>query len=138
MDGWFEQYRQIMSMVGAAVDGLGVAVILGGALLALLRLAFVRRDTPLGLYQQFRHNLGRAILLGLEFLIAGDIIRTVVVDPTMLNVLILGAIVFIRTFLSIALQLEIDGRWPWQPAAPGQKTQGTPTDESRQRPSAKG
>jgi len=67
-------------------------------------------------YRLFRQDLGRAILLGLEFLIAGDIIRTVVVAPTLENVLILGLIVLIRTFLSIALQLEVEGRWPWQHA----------------------
>jgi uncharacterized membrane protein len=58
--------------------------------------------------------MGRAILLGLEFLVAGDIIRTVVVDPTLDNVIVLGLVVLIRTFLSMTLQLEVDGRWPWQ------------------------
>jgi uncharacterized membrane protein len=64
----------------------------------------------------YRQDLGRAILLGLEFLIAGDIIRTVVVAPTLENVMILALIVVIRTFLSMALQLEVEGRWPWQRA----------------------
>ena len=58
-----------------------------------------------------------AVLLGLEFLIAGDIIRTVVVAPTLQNVFALGLIVTIRTFLSLSLQLELEGRWPWQRAA---------------------
>jgi uncharacterized membrane protein len=58
--------------------------------------------------------VGRAILLGLEFLIAGDIIRTVVVAPTLQNVVVLGLIVLIRTFLSLSLQLEIEGKLPWQ------------------------
>jgi uncharacterized membrane protein len=61
--------------------------------------------------------VGRAILLGLEFLIAGDIIRSVVVDPTLLNILTLGLIVLIRTFLSMTLQLEVEGSWPWQRAS---------------------
>ena len=65
-------------------------------------------------YRTYRQDLGRAILLGLEFLIAGDIIRTVGVAPTLENVFILALIVVIRTFLSMALQLEVEGRWPWQ------------------------
>jgi len=75
--------------------------------------------------EHFRHIMeivgtvvDAAILLGLEFLVAGDIIRTVVVAPTLENVLILGLVVLIRTFLSFSLQLEIDGRWPWQRPVP--------------------
>ncbi len=84
---------------------------------------------PLAPTTTFRQNLGRAILLGLEFLIAGDIIRTVVVAPTLDNVLILGLIVIIRTFLSVALQLEIEGRWPWQGRV---ETPRLPLDPGRQ------
>jgi uncharacterized membrane protein len=62
----------------------------------------------------YRQNLGRAILLGLELLVAGDIIKTVAVSPTLQNMAVLGAIVIIRTFLSFSLELEINGRWPWQ------------------------
>src|SRR5207248_8561476 len=69
-----------------------------------------------------RHDVGRAIWLGLEFLIAGDLIRTVVVAPTMQNVAVLGLIVLIRTFLSLSLQLEIEGKLPWQ-RAPSQIAQ---------------
>ncbi|MGD2146202.1 MAG: DUF1622 domain-containing protein, partial [Anaerolineae bacterium] len=65
-------------------------------------------------YRQYRERLGQAILLGLEFLVAADIIGTVAVDPTFRNVGILGAVVAIRTFLSFALEVEIQGRWPWQ------------------------
>ncbi|HEY5813682.1 MAG TPA: DUF1622 domain-containing protein, partial [Terrimicrobiaceae bacterium] len=85
-----------------------------GALLATMRFLLQKKadhQSPYGLYRQ---DMGRAILLGLEFLVAGDIIRTVVVDPTFDNVLVLGLIVIIRTFLSITLQLEIEGKWPWQ------------------------
>ena len=67
-------------------------------------------------YSSYRQDIGRAILLGLEFRIAGDIIRTVVVAPTIQNVLVLGLIVLIRTFLSLSLQLEIEGRLPWRRA----------------------
>lgn len=67
-----------------------------------------------GGYRRFRQDLGRGILLGLEFLVAADIIRTVAVVPTLEGVLALGLIVLIRTFLSMALQVELEGRWPWQ------------------------
>ncbi len=62
----------------------------------------------------YRRNLGRSILLGLEFLVAADIIKTVAVTPTFTSVGVLAIIVLIRTFLSWSLQLEIEGRWPWQ------------------------
>jgi uncharacterized membrane protein len=67
-----------------------------------------------GVYRQYRQQLGRSILLGLELLVAADIIRTVAVTPTLTSVAVLGGIVLIRTFLSFSLELEITGRWPWQ------------------------
>ncbi len=71
-------------------------------------------------YRDLRRRLGRAILLGLEFLVAADIIGSVLVSPTLANAAALGVVVVIRTFLSWSLELEIDGRWPWQkdPPAP--------------------
>lgn len=65
-------------------------------------------------YQDYRANLGRGILLGLEFLVAGDIIRTVALEPSLTNLAVLAGIVVIRTFLSFTLEVEITGRWPWQ------------------------
>jgi len=107
-------YQELMSVVGTGIDAIGVIIIVAGSLLATGRFFFCREGEADGLYRLYRQNLGRAILLGLEFLVAGDIIRTVVVSPTLLNVLILGLIVLIRTFLSMALQMEVQGRWPWQ------------------------
>lgn len=109
-------YSEMMGSIGTAVDAVGVLVIVVGAISATSRFLFSRQRGPAQPYRLFRQDLGRAILLGLEFLIAGDIIRTVVVAPTLENVLILGLIVLIRTFLSMALQLEVEGRWPWQRA----------------------
>lgn len=111
-----EIYRELMGGVGTAVDAVGVLVIVVGAIIAIGRFIVNRHGGAGQSYRFFRQDLGRAILLGLEFLIAGDIIRTVVVAPTLENVLILGLIVLIRTFLSMAMQLEIEGRWPWQRA----------------------
>ncbi len=108
-------YTTIMDAVGTAIDAAGVAVIVFGAAFALVRILLGRQGQPGRSYTLFRQDLGRVILLGLEFLIAGDIIRTVVVAPTAANVLVLGMIVLIRTFLSMTLQLELEGRWPWQP-----------------------
>jgi uncharacterized membrane protein len=109
-------YREVMDGIGRAVDAVGVFVIVAGAILATGRFLVKRHGLASKSYRLYRQDLGRAILLGLEFLIAGDIIRTVVVAPTLENIVILGLIVLIRTFLSMALQLEVEGRWPWQRA----------------------
>lgn len=108
----------IVEVVGIAVDVAGVAVIVGGIALATVTLARdLRRiggvhDT----YKRYRRGIGRAILLGLEFLVAADIIRTVAIEPTLRNASVLAIIVLIRTFLSLELETEIEGRWPWQRA----------------------
>ena len=103
-----------MEIVGTAVDGVGVFIVAVGALVATARLLIRLAHKTGSYYSSYRQDIGRAILLGLEFLIAGDIIRTVVVAPTIQNVLVLGLIVLIRTFLSLSLQLEIEGRLPWR------------------------
>ncbi len=107
-------FNGIIEVVGKVLDVAGVAAIVIGAVFAggnaLTRV--VRHRHPV--YTQFRRLLGRAILLGLELLVAADIIRTVAVTPTLESVAVLGAIVLIRTFLSFSLELEITGRWPWQ------------------------
>ena len=106
------QFQEIMQITGTLIDGLGVFVIIFGILISLK--VYLQRSCPANEnYNHFRQNIGRSILLGLEFLVAGDIIRTVVVAPTLDNVIILGAIVLIRTFLSTSIQLELEGRWPW-------------------------
>src|SRR5207247_2767843 len=105
-----ESFRQIMDIVGTSVDGIGVFIVVGGALFATVRLAFRRMQGAGSYYLSYRQDVGRAILLGLEFLIAGDIIRTVVVAPTIQNVAVLGLIVLISTLLSILLLLVFRGR----------------------------
>src|ERR687888_2459630 len=109
-----ESFRKVMEIIGTSVDGVGVFIVAGGMLVATARLAAGRAHGTGNYYSLYRQDVGRAILLGLEFLIAGDIIRTVVVAPTIQNVLVLGLIVLIRTFLSLSLQLEIEGRLPWR------------------------
>ncbi|MGB9476328.1 MAG: DUF1622 domain-containing protein [Candidatus Udaeobacter sp.] len=109
-----ESFRHIMEIIGTSVDGVGVFIVAAGMLVATVRLATRRAHETGNYYSLYRQDVGRAILLGLEFLIAGDIIRTVVVAPTLQNVLVLGMIVLIRTFLSLSLQMEIEGKLPWR------------------------
>jgi uncharacterized membrane protein len=113
MDRW-------LHWTAGGIEAVGVLVIVLGAvaasLHALWRLQNARAST--GLYDAYRANLGRAILLGLELLVAADIIGTVAVDPTLQNLGVLALIVAIRTFLSFSLEVEIQGRWPWQHARP--------------------
>jgi uncharacterized membrane protein len=110
-------FVEVVHFVARCLEGAGVAVIVVGALIAtvLAVRSLVRREPT---YDRFREELGRSILIGLEFLVAGDICRTVAVTPTLVDVAILGLIVLVRTFLSFALELEISGRWPWQSATP--------------------
>ncbi|MEO7655226.1 MAG: DUF1622 domain-containing protein [Sphingomicrobium sp.] len=107
---------QIAHDVAKAIELVGIAIIAAGAVFNLA--LFARRSFDSKERQDalaaLRSNFGRSILLGLEFLIAADIINTVAVTPTLQSVIVLGAIVLIRTFLSFSLELEIEGRWPWQ------------------------
>jgi uncharacterized membrane protein len=106
-------FVEVIEIVGKVIDATGVAVIVGGALVAA-SLTLTKRGVPGSRYEDFRRQLGRSILLGLEFLVAADIIRTVAITPTPQSVAVLGGIVLIRTFLSFSLQLEMTGAWPWQ------------------------
>ena len=112
----FDQYAtEIAHTVAKVVELFGIAIIAFGAFgtLALFAVRFstgANRDEAVA---NFRSSLGRAILLGLEFLVAADIINTVAVTPTLISVAVLAGIVIIRTFLSFSLEVEIEGRWPW-------------------------
>lgn len=106
--------RVAIEIVGFGFEALGVAVIAFGTAAAIARFLAQGVTNLQVRYGELRHELGGTIVLGLEFLVAGDIIRTVAVDPSLQSVAVLGLIVLIRTFLSMALQLEIDGCWPWQ------------------------
>lgn len=107
-------FSQAIELVGKVIDAAGVAVLIVGAIFAAIRAALNRRIAVGDTYRLFRQQLGRSILLGLELLVAADIIRTVAVTPTLASVAVLAVIVAIRTFLSFSLELEITGRWPWQ------------------------
>jgi uncharacterized membrane protein len=103
-----------------------------GAIIATTRFLLKSQADALNAYRVCRQDLGRAILLGLEFLVAGDIIRTVVVHPTLDNLIVLAIIVVIRTFLSVTLQLEVEGHWPWQhPGVSNTKVERIREEEGR-------
>ena len=106
-------FEKSVELVAKVIDAVGVAVIVGGVVLATMLVARSGTDWDQR-FREYRRGVGRSILLGLEFLVAADIIRTVAVSPTFRGVGVLAIIVLIRTFLSFTLELEIDGRWPWQ------------------------
>jgi uncharacterized membrane protein len=111
-------WKAMVEGIGQVMDVGGVVVIVVGvvAASALYALRTVRRQEHQSVYRSYRQAVGRAILLGLEILVAADIIRTVAASPTFRSVGVLAIIVAIRTFLSMSLQLELEGRWPWQRA----------------------
>lgn len=104
----------LIAVVGQLLEAAAVVVIVIGFLFAAMRyLGHLWGGEP-DAFRTFRRGLGRTRLLGIEVLIAGDLVRTVAVHPSLENVLALAVIVLIRTFLSISIQVELDGRWPWQ------------------------
>ena len=107
-------FNDVIDKIGMTIDAAGVVVIVAGAVIASVASAvrLFRRES--GVYRRFRQGLGQAILLGLELLVAADIVRTVAASPSLTSVAILAAIVLIRTFLSFSLEAETTGRWPWQ------------------------
>ena len=108
----------LIEYAALAIEILAVMIIIVAIIHAVFRytlrtLLDSQGEAP---YQELRVHLGKALLLGLEILVAADIIRTVALEATLESVLILGLLVLIRTFLSWALVVEIEGRWPWNPA----------------------
>ena len=106
-------FAHIIDITAKCIEGIGILTIVVGAIYALARYAF-NFQSSVRSYKTLRQELGKAILLGLEFLVAGDIIATVVIDPNLQQVLTLGIIVLIRTFLSLSLQIELEGKLPWR------------------------
>jgi len=109
-----DNVKVYIEYVARGLEAIGVLSIAIGALVAIVKFIFSVQDTSPRSYKILRQELGKAILLGLEILVAADIIATVVTEPTMNRVLILGVIVLIRTFLSLSLEVELDGKFPWQ------------------------
>jgi uncharacterized membrane protein len=108
--------KHVAELIGTAFELAGVAVLVIGAILSFTWyvVSLIRyRDGPAS-YHRLRLYLGRSIVLGLELLVAADIINSVAINPTFASVGVLGLIVLVRTFLSWALEVEINGEWPWQ------------------------
>jgi uncharacterized membrane protein len=104
--------------ISEGIEVAGVVVIAAGVVIAVALFAWdLLRHAPIrDAYTRLRTFMGRSLLLGLEFLVAGDIIKTVAIEPTRESVIVLAVIVLVRTVLSLSIDVEIDGRWPWQAA----------------------
>ncbi|WP_445501737.1 DUF1622 domain-containing protein [Microvirga sp. G4-2] len=113
MDEWFPRALKLTTRI---IEVGGIAIIVLGTLGATIAVLWqvLKGRSGEDAFSLYRSNLGRAILLGLEFLVAADIINTVAIEPSLQSLLILGGIVLIRTFLSFSLEVEIEGHWPWE------------------------
>lgn len=101
-----------LRQIGAAIDIFGVLVIVAGITWATA--LFLRQGLAESQYDAFKHRIGRSLLLGLEVLVAADIVKTVAIELTAMSLVVLAGLVLVRTFLSWTLVLEVEGRWPWQ------------------------
>jgi uncharacterized membrane protein len=108
----------LIVLISEAIEIAGVVVIAAGVVIAVALFAWdLLRQAPIrDAYTRLRTFLGRSLLLGLEFLVAGDIIKTAAIEPTRESVIVLAVIVLVRTVLSLSIDVEIDGRWPWRAA----------------------
>ena len=124
--------KEIIFVISEVIDFAGVAIIALGALLGVILCVqdLLRQKRLVDAYSRLRTFLGRSLLLGLEFLVAGDIIKTVAIEPTFDSVIVLAIIVLVRTVLSLSIDVEIDGRWPWQAAQQASLTEAPPVRTS--------
>ncbi len=105
--------QELIEFAAEAIEVLAVAIIALAIVHGSIRYVFHLKSRVKDAYEQYKAKLGKALLLGLEFLVAADIIRTVALEATLQNVIILAMLVVVRTFLSWSLVVEIEGRWPW-------------------------
>ena len=113
-----ELFTNIVSIIGHAIEAVGVVVITIGFVIATGRVVFTKVIDKSDRLSVYRRELGQSMLLGLEFLVAGDIIRTVIVDHSIESILSLGLVVLIRTILVFTIHLEVHGHWPWSRPGP--------------------
>ena len=108
-------FKLVISTTGYTIETVGVIIIVVGIFRATLRMMVALRDTGRdAVFQQFRHEFAQSTLAGMDFLVAGDIIRTVIVSHSLTDISTLALLVAIRTVLVFTLYLELEGRWPWQ------------------------
>jgi uncharacterized membrane protein len=127
-----EAMRDLIEFSALGIEVLAVVIIVVAIVHGTLRYLFHLNRQIGNAYEQYKVQLGKALLLGLEFLVAADIIRTVVLEPTLQNVAILGLLVVVRTFLSWSLVVEMEGRWPWQKPTEEGRNDAAPVGESSQ------
>jgi uncharacterized membrane protein len=130
----------LIEVMSRGVELAGIAVIVLGAIVSTLRFLlhlWPTRGVP-DAYEVYREGIGRAILLGLEFLVAADIVRTVAISPSFTSVGVLAAIILIRTFLAWTLELEITGRWPWEQRRTLGRPEEIPSSNLRRTPDLTG
>jgi uncharacterized membrane protein len=118
-----EYIRAAIEWAALGIEVLGAVVIVAGVLRIIVTRGAVRFLFKLeerGAYHEYKRQMGRSLMLGLDFLVAGDVVKTVALEPTLANLVALGLLVVVRTFLSWTLVVEIEGHWPWQsrPLAP--------------------
>ena len=106
--------RSVIEMGALGIESLAVAVILIATAHGTISFILHMRQQVPDAYEQYKVRLGKALLLGLELLVAADIIRTVALEPTLPHVIILAVLVVVRTFLSWSLVVEMEGHWPWK------------------------
>jgi uncharacterized membrane protein len=110
-----DAFHTVIDVGASAVEAMGVLLILGAFLWASVSFVVHARKKVGHPYERYKLALGRALSLGLEFLVAADVIKTVTTAPTFTNIGVLAAVIGTRTFLSWSLVVEMEGRWPWQP-----------------------
>lgn len=124
-----EYIRAAMEWAALGIEITGVVVIVAGVLRIMVTRGAVRflfRLEERGAYHEYKRQMGRSLMVGLDFLVAGDVVKTVALEPTLANLAVLGLLVVVRTFLSWSLVVEIEGHWPWQ-----SRTVAPPLDPGR-------
>lgn len=112
-----DQPMNTIETISLMIEYLAVVIIAGMVAFSSLRyfiFLFTKKKAPDANYREYKHSLGEALLLGLEILVAADVIRTVALEPTLQNIAALALLVVVRTFLSWSLVVEVEGCWPWQ------------------------
>jgi uncharacterized membrane protein len=122
-EGWVHEGARWLTL---GVEAIAVLVLVYGVATALLRI--VPREDPerSEVFRRVRRRLGRGLLLGLEFLVVADVISTIAVEPTFRSLGVLAVLVAIRTFLSFALEAELEGHWPWERDRPRERSTADP------------
>lgn len=126
------QFRELIELAATGIEALAVALMVSFIIFGTSRWLFHSANKIERSYEKYRVMLGKALLIGLELLVAADIIRTIALDMTVISLALLGGLVVVRTALGWTLSVDIEGRWPWQ----GAKKAGPNADEEATKKSA--